>query len=1110
MHLETRTSAVFLSVLLLFAGILSAGAQNVNSSIQGTVADKSGAMVPDASVKLTNTRTGVLLKTRSDRSGAYSFPAVQPGVYSLEVTKQGFATYDITEFSLVVGQRASENVTLSVASSAQTVTVEANGLANLLETQSNDLGTVIGPESVAQLPLNGRNFLQLGLLSGTALPNSGPSNNTVSQTGHPSLSINIAGNEPDYTMYLVNGIETVGSRANNTSLNLSVSAIDQFEVHYGFFMPDLGASPGIVDVVTKSGTNRFHGEAYEYVRTDQMEARDYFSTTAPGPYHQNQFGASAGGPILHNKLFFFGNYEGYRQNQHAFSGAYVPTQDMFNGDFSALSTPIYDPATYNSTTGTRQQFPGNIIPSGRINPVSKALLAYFLPGAAITSNSNNFGGNPQTTLNTNQVTGRIDFSANEANQFFAQGSWLNSPATGAGLFPAQATTYPLDTEFVALGWTWTLSPTKVNSFSVGVVRDSVYDQGQSIAGIQNKLGITGTADADGVPSINLNGYSGFGISTGLLGDRDNSYQIHDSFNWLRGNHQLKMGVSFNYVRSVQSSANLNARGIFTFNPQFTAQTKSAGGGKISLVAKTGDAFADFLLGDPANAHSQGMPPTHVKWTTVEPYFQDTWKVTRSLSANLALAWFGSTPPNPTDQLNRNLIHGFDWNTGYVTFAALGTANPQVYNMTLNSFAPRIGLSWQPPFAKNTVVRAGWGMYYPTPMHFGIQYSVVSQIITVNNQVSNAANQPFPTYSFGNNVLPPVTVGQITAAQVPTITGSVLYEDANSRMPSVPQWNFDVQHTFGKSYLLDVSYIGNEGHHLAKLFNPLDCSVPGTQYCDTSTEPFYPRLTFMQDMSTLGFSNYNSLLVKFNRQFSHGLSILTNYTFSKALSAANASNNGGLSQSKSCLRCDKGLAPSNVPQSLVISAVWQLPVGRGKQFGTSMNRVLDGVIGGWSVNAITAMQKGNPFTVTAPNHVAWPADQIRADRYCNGRNELSNKNLRTNGMYWLNTGTVASVNSPCFVDPFTDPHNTSGNSWYFGTSGFDILTGPGINNWDLGVHKEFPIRELVKFSIRGEFFNAWNHAQFANPNSNVNAAKFGTVSATQHAPRQVQIGATLSF
>ena len=356
MNLTQRTFAVFAGLLLLLGAVSAAQAQSVASSIQGAVSDSSGAAVPTADITLTNAQTGVRLQTKSDGTGNYLFPAVAPGIYSLKVAHTGFAAYDLTQFRVTVGQHATENITLSIASEAQTVTVEANGLANLLETTSNDLGNVIGPQSVAQLPLNGRNFLQLGLLSGATQSNAGSANASIAQTGHPGMSINVSGNEPDFTMYMVDGIQTIGTRAGNTSLNLSMDAIDQFEVHYGYFMPDMGTNPGIVDVVTKGGTNKIHGEAYEYVRNNQMEARDYFSIVPstgaaipPGPYHQNQFGATIGGPIMKSKLFYFGNYEGYRQVTTATcSTALTPTQAMFGGDFSAAGLPaIYDPTTYN-------------------------------------------------------------------------------------------------------------------------------------------------------------------------------------------------------------------------------------------------------------------------------------------------------------------------------------------------------------------------------------------------------------------------------------------------------------------------------------------------------------------------------------------------------------------------------------------------------------------------------------------------------------------------------------------------------------------------------------------------------------------------------------------
>jgi hypothetical protein len=451
-------------------------------------------VVPGAEVVLTNTSTGVVLTASTDGSGSYSFPSAPPGVYSLQVSKGGFASYKVSQFTVTVGQHATENATLNVASSAATVVVEASGLSNLLDTQSNDLGTVIGPQSVQQLPLNGRNFLQLGLLSGATQPTSGAANSSIAQTGHPGMSINIAGNQSDYTMYVVNGLQTLGSRAGNTSLNLSVGAIDQFEVHYGFFMPDMGPNPGIVDVVTKSGTNHLHGEVYEFVRNNQMEARNYFSINsstgqpiAPGPYHQNQFGFDFGGPVLKNKLFYFVNYEGYRQTQSAIQNAYTPTAAMFNGDFSQTGVNIFDPSTYNPATNVRKQFQGNIIPADRISPASKALLAYYLPGSSLASKPNNVSGTPKTTLNSDQFMGRIDYSINQRNQLFFQGNWLNSPANNPGLFPGQGIAFPLDTELVNVGWNWTLSSTKVNELRVGGIRDSVYDEGLQVNGLQQKL-----------------------------------------------------------------------------------------------------------------------------------------------------------------------------------------------------------------------------------------------------------------------------------------------------------------------------------------------------------------------------------------------------------------------------------------------------------------------------------------------------------------------------------------------------------------------------------------------------------------------------------------------
>ncbi len=1089
---------VILSVLLVMGGQMLK-AQSVNSSIRGIATDSTGAAISGAEVKLTNNNTGVVLTGQTDDAGAYSFPSVPLGLYSLSVSKPGFATYQINSFDVIVGQTATENATLGVATTSQTVTVNAGNLANLLQPESNDLGTVIPPALVTNLPLNGRNYLQLGLISGATQQSAGAAASAVNQTGANNLNGNrllsllIAGNQPDYTMYLVNGIQTVGSRAGNSSLNLSVSAIDQFEVHYGFFMPDLGPNPGVVDVITKTGTNHFHGEAYEYFRNTAMEASDYFAGK-PAPYHQNQFGGSFGGPILHNRLFFFFNYEGYRETQASVDNALVPTPDEFEGIFPA-STPIYNP--YDVVNGQRVQFPNNTIPSSMINPTAKALLAYYASGPAVIS-GDNYRVYPKFIQFSDQYNGRIDYAINPKNQFFTQVSYLNSPENSPGAFLDQGSQYPLNTELVALGLNTTFGQNKVNEARIGWTRNSVYEQGDTAPGVQSALGITGTSDNNGIPGIGIVGYSGFGESTGLLGDVDDSYQIHDAFNWLVGKQQIKFGADFAYVRSIDSSANLTALGNLNFEDVFTKQlncTSNCGG----------NSFADYLLGAPENGEAKGMPLTHYSWITTQPYIEDTWRVTPRFTANLALAWYGTTPPKPISG-NSDLIHGFNFTTGLETFAALGQVNPEVFPMTRTDWAPRIGGSYQ--IDKNTVLRGGWGLYYTNQMALNVQYSVVSNIITVNNAISNAG-LTVPTYILGQNIWGPTTVGQITQAEANSITGPMQYLSETQRSPYIYQYNLDLERTFGP-YLLDVAYIGNAAHRLAFNYNPFDCSAPDFT-CSIARVPYNDRYPYMQDVDSIGWGNYNGFVAKFQRQFTNGLGVLVNYTWSKALSASQEGSVSTLDEMKSCLQCDYGMSTYNVPQALAVSAVWNIPVGRDRKFGNNMNRALDAAIGGWDLDLIGTFQQGNPINITEPNLTPWPADNTRPDRFCNGRSELANKNVRNNGHRWLVPAMTSPTSSGCFiVSTLSGLSGSASAPRDFGDTRLDPLTGPGIDDYDLAVEKTFALYKNYTFGLQGQFFNVFNHTDFANPDGGVTDPNFGIITSTQHQPRIIQIAGTFTF
>ncbi|MGH9469198.1 MAG: carboxypeptidase regulatory-like domain-containing protein [Terriglobia bacterium] len=1091
---ELSSGQLLSSCILLLAFLICAAAgsaQSVSSLVQGVVQDPSGAIVPGAHVTLINVDTGVERTTETDAAGRYVFPSVLPGTYSLEVSKAGFQNFALSHFRVVVAQRATEDAVLKVGATSQTVTVSAQGLAALLQPGSNDLGNLVEPSSVEQLPLNGRNFLQLGLLSG-ATQSSGPAKGNADfvggQGGHPGLAINIGGNAQDFSMYLINGIATSGSRIGQAALNLSIGDIDQFEVHYGFFMPDLGPDPGIVNVITKSGTNHFHGEAFEFLRNNALEARDFFSPAPPGPFHQNQFGGDIGGPIRKDRLFFFASYEGLRQDQSAFAGGFTPTAAMFNGDFSALPNPIYNPSSFDPATGKRQAFAGNIIPSSMINPVAKKMLQFYLPGSSYSEQPNNLFENPRSTYDYDQFSGRIDASLTPRNMLYGQFSNENSPVINAGLFPLSGSSFPLNTQLAMVQWTATTSPTVVNDLRAGWTRDSIFDTGETQNGVQGQVGITGTADPNGLPGITLTGFSGFGHSGGLLGNVDNIYQAQDSLSWLRGNHQMEFGAIVNYARSIQQSADANARGTIKFTGQYTAQLTTNAQRALVPAAGTGSSFADFLLGMPTNGQVVSMPRTHYRWTTFEPYAQDSWKIRPGLTANLGIAWYVATPPDPVGP-DTKYPHALDFSTGHVLYAALGQISPEVYSTTYSNLAPRVGLAWQPGFSKNTVIRAGWGVYYASQRFLDQQFEIVAPGVSISQSIANP--EPTAAYLLGQNVFPPISLTPITQQFAQSVTGTLFDLSTKNRTPYIEQWNLDAGHTFAGRYLVDVSYFGNEGHFINMRWNADDCSVPGSLVCNPAVIPFkqYPYVLYSADAAN---SNYQALVAKFQRQFSGGLSFLANYTWSKALTNSMEGGSAStLSQIAACRKCDKGLAAYDVPQALVLSTVWELPVGRGRTFLSKTNPVVNAAIEGWGLDFITTFQKGFPFEVTATNFSGAVFTDFRANRLCNGRAELQNQNLRTNGLRW--------IDASCFSQP------TPG---LFGTSGFDILTGPGLNNWDVAIHREIPIHESARLQFRAEFFNAWNHAQFSNPNNNVADVNFGRISGTQEAAREIQFALKL--
>jgi hypothetical protein len=1062
--------------------------QSSASIVEGMVQDATGAVIQNSDVRLLNTETGSKLTTRTNEAGVYVFSSVQPGMYSLEVCKQGFKSYSLTNFRVTASERATRNVVLGLGSASATIMVDASGSGSLWEPTSNELGTLIESENVRDLPLNGRDFLQLGLLSGaTQTSGTTVSDFTTLQVGHPDRTIIIDGIEQDLTGFVIDGMSTAGSRLGQASLNLSVAAIDQFKIHEGFFLPSEGPNDGgVVSVVTKGGSNHLHGELFEFVRNTVFDAKEYFdlSSAKTSPFRRNQFGGAIGGPILRNRAFFFGHYEGRRQVLSNTAKATVPSAKMFGGDFSELSTTIYDPSTYDASTGKRQPFADNIIPTSRINSMATKLLAYYKSASSYASQ--NLVGNPITTDNYDQYGGRVDWNLNAKNALFGQYVNENSPTVNAALFPLAGYGFPLSTNFFMTQLTTTLTPHLVNEFRLGYLHPSVFNAGATQADVQSELGFTGTADTNGIPGIYLSGFNtsgatsstpSFGRAQGLIGNIDNQYQMHEGMNLLKAKHEMSFGIDLNYVRTVQESSNFYSRGGVYFNPIYTAQLAPNSAGTPAPVSGTGNSFADFLLGMPQTGSVTSMPRTHFRWTAVTPYAQDTWRVLPNLTLNLGLGWNISTPPNAVGS-NKLYPHAFDYKTGKVKFAALGDISPEVYQIDLNNFAPRVGIAWQPDFLPGTIIRAGGGMYYTAENAIYELFAITAPGVAIVQSITNQSSVT-PTYVLGKNVFPAMTQTTITRAFADSISGTLFALDSNLRTTYIQQWSLAIQHNLTKNMIAEIDYIGSQSRKLPIRWNADDCSVAGSLACDQSVRP-YKQFNYIYEAANEGSSSYNAFVAKLQRQYSNGLSFVTNYTWSKVLS--NTEQGGapvGLNQRGVCLSCDKGMAGYNVPQRLVASGVWNLPLGRGKQHLNEVSPVLDHIIGGWTLDTIATFSQGNPFTVLAASSTTMdPMTQYRADQLCNGRSSLKNKDVRSNGHYWFDTA--------CFVKPAAN---------YFGNSAPNIITGPGVNNWDIGAGKLIALRESMNVQFRADAFNAFNHAQFLNPDSNMADTNFGRITTT---------------
>jgi hypothetical protein len=1092
---QISRSKIWRTVFCLTCVCCQSDAQTIlgTGAVSGTVHDESGLPIADASVFLADELKRLARSSLSDHSGFFLFPSVIAGTYTLRVQKEGFRTQQMSGVAVAVGEHASIPVTLRVGEVHTAVVVRVPEIANL-DSESNMLGSVVGSKQVQNLPLNGRHFLQLALLTGGTTEISAASDLFTGNVGPPSRAVVLPGTLPYSVGYSLNGINIRGSRDGELALSPSVAAVDQFKVQESFLMPDQGPGIAVVNIVTRSGNNQFHGEAYEFLRNRVFDARSFFAASRED-LKRNQFGIAAGGPLRKDRLWFYGFYEGLREITAFSAAGYSPTAEMFTGDLAAVRRPIYDPATYSADTRARQPFPDSRIPPNRINTVARNLLSYYLSGNSLASLPNNVYGNPRKALNDDQGGLRVDWALGPRSQFFAQTFLQSSPSAQPGLYPLSGLLYLNSAQFAVLQHVWSAGPQAVNSFRLGYLRNVAVGgneaQGQGVD--LEQVGIANTFDKAGISAINLQGYSSFGRSNGEIGNRDNVWQFDDHLAYSSGAHTFVLGGGIRYRRGWHLNGNTVALGNLTFERSFSAQLIQNAQGQLMPSPNTGDAFADFLLGMPVNGLVIGLPAIEFRSPQMHVFLQDSWRPARNFTLNYGVSWF--LDPFPAAKgWAREAVHGFDRQTGLLRYAALGEMNTHAAASDLNNFAPRLGLAWRPAFLGTTVIRAAGGIFYSEMPWFLAPYPITSgSPYTLGRNFTNPQTEPVPAYTLGVNVFPPGPAAVLTSSYAASLPPGTVATAINPslRTAYTSQWNVSLQHSAGLSGLFEVSYLGSSSHRLP---NPVDlsqCRPAANQFCDAAARP-WPRYGLVLYGDSSGNSSYSALVARYEHRIHQVLNLRFEYAFGKVLTDSWQSLLGIHNQISRCRKCSKALATFDVRHRAAGSVISELPFGRGRRYGATMPRWADAFAGGWSVSGIVTFATGQPVALRGPNQTGSTLIAHLPNRVCDGRSDGLSGNIRDNGFLWFDTS--------CFPVPPVG---------YFGNSAPTVLSGPGLQNWDLGIEKSVAFEQKApSLRIRAEMFNAGNRAQFLQPNGNAGAGEsFGRISATRP-PRVIQLALKL--
>ena len=1115
-------SRILSTVLMFLLTCVPAMAQTMGT-LTGEVKDSSGAVIPGAAVTAQNVGTNAVREGTSNENGVYSFPAMQPGNYTVKAELQGFATITRTA-ELHVEQTLRVDFSLSVGTLSETT--EVTGVAPLITTENATVGTVIENRRIVELPLNGRNYLSLIALS----PNVSAEFAGAGQAGdrqggsRASQQLSISGQRREFNYFTLDGVDNTDVNFNTYIFLPSVDALEEFKVQTGIYSAEFGRSASQVNVVTKSGSNALHGTVFEFHRNDAMDARPYAFTAAQAaapkaPFKWNQYGYTAGGPIWKNKLFFMSNYEGYKDRKTFQNNFTVPSVAMRSGDFSSLSVPLLDPTqctvsgTGAAATRTCAAFPGNRIPANRIHPISLKLLEFY-PEPNAAGLINNYVSQQNRVINKAQYTQRIDFTQS------AQSTWMGRYSHGKEneVSPAlklNGTKLLNRVHQVMIGNTRTLSPTVVNELRIGY--NSFYNTyGRELAfqrDVVSELAIPGVGsippEAWGIPSMGLGqGYSGWGDSSeGPYTNNNKVFEIIDNVSWLRGNHSFKVGGSIRFDQFNQVG-NQFPRGAFQFNGNATSPT--------GATPAVGTAVADFLLGyQRLSELSTGLARIAFRATSQSYYVTDTWRMRDNMTLDLGLR-YEYTPPwldkggtlinaympfkdvgLPVADLSRHptlvRIGEGDFYEGLgIRFGpAIKTArNPELMGKRLIdddklNFAPRAGWAWTPTHRMS--IRAGAGVFYMQDTgnpRFDMARNAVGRRQDTASSLSPELNWASPFRGSGTNVC---------GVQPPLVCiplHYVLGNEFDRKTPYMVQYLFNVQRELSRNTALEIGYLGSRSNRLERMFDRNEV-VPGTVGTTQDRRP-YPEFTRIQEIGNVAEAKYNSLAVKLTRRLDKGLSVLGGYTFSKSTdngSGIRTLNGDQLfPQNSNCFECEFGLSVFDVRHRFVSSILYELPFGEDKPMAqTGMGSAL---LGGWQVTTIISASSGFPRNAQPGSDRANTGSDQRANLVSGQDPNDGPKTIDK----WFNT------------DAFALPALGT-----YGNAPRNIVIGPGIFNFDTSIIRNFRLSGSRSLQFRLEAFNVLNQPVWNDPNmSMANLASFGTINSTRKPMRELQVGAKFVF